>query len=459
MLLLAPVLLLSSTSRAQYGPFVELRFRSGSSRKREQIIGDVDWAVPSVKTQSQTLTYANVLGNGLGYSFEHNGKLIFLFGDTIGASSQYVPTYAPSVQPGLWKAHDPIASTSAQSATDPLVLSFFKNGSGTALEVDPVFPNGRHVNMGGNNIPASGISVNGNIYLVCTSGCKVVGGKGDYSHAFSVLTRFDPQAKAFHAIRRLSSLPGGHFVMTSPHLVGSDVYIFGVGEYRKSDIYLAKVPASSFESLKGIKYLHGPQRVLNQLPDWRPKLAMAEPVVRDPGSGGSAAPTIGNLSVAYCKQLQVWLMTFDGGRNVQGKAGIYFSYAASPTGPWSQPQLIFNTARDQVAPNFIRTFDSTTHQWAGPAGPTIGDQSTHPPTTTSGATFAPELVEPFTQLNGKVLTIYYTMSTWNPYTVVLMHSDFEAIPIKVMYDSRKPVNPRRKRPPGSARARRGTSPP
>src|SRR5580700_8804814 len=40
--------------------------------------------------------------------------------------------------------------------------------------------------------------------------------------------------------RTISKLPGGHFVFTALHTSGPDVYIFGVGDYRNSDVFLSK---------------------------------------------------------------------------------------------------------------------------------------------------------------------------------------------------------------------------
>ena len=57
----------------------------------EPIIGDVDWLwnAPgsNVPTASQTVTRFHILANGLGHSFENNGKLIFLFGDTLSETN------------------------------------------------------------------------------------------------------------------------------------------------------------------------------------------------------------------------------------------------------------------------------------------------------------------------------------------------------------------------------------
>jgi hypothetical protein len=59
----------------------QFEFVPGSSKKICQLIGDVDlqFGTPTI---SQTLTRAGVSGTDLGFSFEHNGKLYFLFGDT-----------------------------------------------------------------------------------------------------------------------------------------------------------------------------------------------------------------------------------------------------------------------------------------------------------------------------------------------------------------------------------------
>jgi hypothetical protein len=63
--------------------------------KLEQVIGDCDWTALSYAecqagmrqcdrpTASKTITSYHILGNGLGYSFEDHGKLLFPFGDTI----------------------------------------------------------------------------------------------------------------------------------------------------------------------------------------------------------------------------------------------------------------------------------------------------------------------------------------------------------------------------------------
>src|ERR1700680_1850623 len=56
-------------------------FVPGSSQKVCQLIGETDREF-NMPTVSQTETNYGLSGNDLGYSFEHNGKLWFLFGDS-----------------------------------------------------------------------------------------------------------------------------------------------------------------------------------------------------------------------------------------------------------------------------------------------------------------------------------------------------------------------------------------
>jgi hypothetical protein len=134
-------------------------------------------------------------------------------------------------------------------------------------------------------------------------------------------------------------------------------------------------------------------------------------------------PSIGNVSVVFSNELGLWLMTYDSfGRQSQSTAGIYFAYAREPWGPWSEPQLIFNPRRDGALGTFIHDPRIVPNPPGdGLNGPTIGFND---PVTTPGGPYAPYLIERFTRVSGDKLSIYYTLSTWNPYTIVEMRSDF-----------------------------------
>ena len=190
--------------------------------------------------------------------------------------------------------------------------------------------------------------------------------------------------------------PGGPFVI-----------IWGTGVYRKSDAYLAIVPAAHFESGKGARYFAGLDTAGN--PTWSDKESDATAIVQN--------GTMGDLSVTWCKDLGLWLMTYDS--RPSAPRGILFSYSPTPWGPWSEPQVLFNAVRDGALGKFIHNPRANPDD--GLAGPVIGKGQANPGGVHGGA-YAPYVIERFTKLEGAELDLYYVLSTWNPYVVVLMKS-------------------------------------
>jgi hypothetical protein len=385
---------------------ITLTWNPASTVKLEQVIGDKDWASAAKGTTlsvaSLTNTKYGVFGTDIGSSFEHNGRALFLFGDTRAED--------PTVNLG---AVDPIGYTTTTDGESSLILDFYKDNANRTLWVKPP-----GIALTGNNVPNAGISLSDGLYLVVNAGA-------DHSlvdinaNSYSALVKFDESAKTFTTGRTISRLPGGHFVYTSLHLSGTDVYMFGAGTYRKSDIYLSKTPASGFWAGTGTQYFAG--RVNGQ-PTWVSSEAAAVPIVQDNPSNGPAwpndNPSVGNMTVAYSADLGLWLMTYDGGRQSRATAGAYLTYAKDPWGPWAAPILIYNNPRDPGLGLFIHNPSISPSD--GLAGPTIGDND---PVTTPGGAYAPSIIERFTRVSGNTLRIYWLLSTWNPYTVVKMRSE------------------------------------
>jgi hypothetical protein len=98
---------------------------------------------------------------------------------------------------------------------------------------------------------------------------------------------------------------------------------------------------------------------------------------------------------------------------------VAFSYSRTPWGPWSEPQPIFNPIRDRA--KFIHNPKADPPD--GLSGPVIGKPKSEWEAT-AGGHYAPYVVERFTKVIGPELHIYYCLSTWNPYVVVLMKSRF-----------------------------------
>jgi hypothetical protein len=105
--------------------------------------------------------------------------------------------------------------------------------------------------------------------------------------------------------------------------------------------------------------------------------------------------------------------------------GIAFSYSRTPWGPWSPPQILFNAVRDGASGRFIHNPDARPDD--GVAGPVIGSGQANPAGVRGGA-YAPYVVERWTKRQGSELNLYYVLSTWNPYVVVLMKSRLQVEP-------------------------------
>jgi len=231
-----------------------------------------------------------------------------------------------------------------------------------------------------------------------------------------VLTKFTPPAN-FQPLRTISQLPEGHFVKFSLHIEpgtiaglppgGPFILVWGTGAYRKSDAYLSIVPAAQFESGSGTRYFAGLDA--GGAPAWSEKESDARAIVQN--------GTMGDLSVTWCKDLGLWLMTYDS--REPAPRGILFSSSRTPWGPWSDPQTIFNARRDGAVGKFIHNPQAFPDD--GLAGPVIGKGQANPQAVHGGA-YAPYVIERWTKVQGSELSIYYVLSTWNPYVVVLMKS-------------------------------------
>jgi hypothetical protein len=367
-----------------------LRYVAGSTVKVEQLLGEEDKQLLR-PTLSQTVTRYGIEGTDLGNSFEHAGRVYFLFGDTVGR---------------LRHALDTIATTDSNDPESGVRLDFLKSG-GDYLTIQPP-----GISMGAFEVPVAGISLGDEVYVAVSTNHSE-----DRSTDRSVLTRFTPPAN-FQPLRTISQLPEGHFVKFSLHIVesgtitgpppgGPFIFIWGTGAYRKSDAYLSIVPAAQFESGKGTRYFAGLDA--GSAPIWSEKESDAKPIVQN--------GTMGDLSVTWCKDLGLWLMTYDS--RDPAPRGILFSYSRTPWGPWSEPQIIFNAVRDGAVGKFIHNPQANPDD--GLAGPVIGKGQANPQAVHGGA-YAPYVVERWTKVRGSELSIYYVLSTWNPYVVILMKS-------------------------------------
>jgi hypothetical protein len=400
------------TSTGEEVKTLVIRYEPGSSTKLEQLIGDEDKELHK-PTRSQTVMRYQLQGTDLGYSFEHEGRVYFLFGDTLGS---------------LDRALDTIATTDTRDPEAGVRLDFLTINED---QYQPVRPHKREethrphrhfnkvryltiqppgISMGAFEVPVSSISLEGQMYVVVSTNHST-----DRTTDRSVLTKYIPPGR-FEPLRTISQLPAGRFIKMSMHtepgpiaglpLGGPFIIMWGTGVYRKSDAFLSVVPAAHFETGEGTRYFAGLDAVGK--PAWSERESDATPIVKN--------GTMGDLSVTLCKDLGLWLMTYD---RREPDRGVAFSYSRTPWGPWSEPQIIFNAVRDGALGKFIH--DPRSNPDDGLAGPVIGKGKANPAAVHGGA-YAPYVVERWTKFQGAELNLYYVLSTWNPYVVVLMKS-------------------------------------
>lgn len=390
------------------GAQVELRLLAVS--KLEQLVGDFDKHLRR-PTRGQTHSKYGVLGVDLGYPFEARGRLVFLFGDTIGTEGQ--------------SGSDAIGFSDDRDPEDGVALSFYTRPDGKFRPFRPLGRDGKETRLPGFEVPVAGIQVGQETFVAFKDNhAGDEDGSQDEGHQereptdVTQLARFDPETGEATTLCELSRQPGGKFQKISLRLAadgvglppgGPWVLMHGSGRHRRSDAYLAILPAASLASCSGLRYW---VRNDGDTPVWSEREADAAPLFRD-----SAAPgTIGELSFTYAAPIGRYVLTYDA---QDGLRRVLLRHAATPWGPFSEPITLFDLAKDGLG-TFIHDPRRATDD--GQAGPMIGKNKDHPEKMRGGV-YAPFVVERWTRLTGDELSLYFLISVWNPYTVELMRAD------------------------------------
>jgi hypothetical protein len=342
-----------------------------STRRVCQLTGDLDRAT-GMPTLNQTGKRFGVVATDLGSSFEHKGRLYFLFGDTWG-------------RPG---DRDVLAWTESKNPAR-IVLHFHRAGDGKWL---PLTVPG--IKQGAFEVPSGGISIAGTMYLVCTtdhSKQKVMGR--------SVLARSRDDGQTFKLLYELSRT---RFINVSFALAGDWLYVYGSGEYRQSSVCLARVKPTDIEDRSRLEYFGGLAR---GRPRWSPREADAAPLFRH--------DEVGEFSVSYLKPVKRYVLLY----NARKPRGITLRSARFPWGPWSEGTVIFDPGRDHGYGHFMHISSR-----ARPKADALSDPKRE---EEWGGEYGPYLMSRFTRGAKGRCRIYYTMSTWNPYQVMVMQSDLK----------------------------------
>jgi hypothetical protein len=350
----------------------------GSVSKVSQLIGDFDLE-KNTPTLSLTYTRFGVAGTDLGVSFEHQGETVFLFGDTIGRNAY----------PFSGK-DDSFAYTTDSAPDDGLNLTFYLGAAGKFLP--PWVPG---ISQKAFEVPMEGIEVNNQVYVFFTvnnTETKTMGG--------SILARLNYAELNFTYLYALSA---GKFINVHtaivdnsllpglPEHVGEGLLIWGSGDYRHSDPYLAYMPLHSIEDKSALRYFAGLTN--DGTPIWSMKESNAQALFHE--------PVIGELCVSWNQYLNRWIMLY---------SGVSMRSSPLPWGNWSNQQILFNPFTDNGYGHFMHR----------PGQDNISDPLRE---DEWGGAYGPYIIDEFTRGNAQSSEIYFTLSTWNPYTTILMKAE------------------------------------
>ena len=109
----------------------------------------------------------------------------------------------------------------------------------------------------------------------------------------------------------------------------------------------------------------------------------------------------------------------EAGYNRRNGRGIYLRTADKPWGPWSEPHRIFSPGEEGYCKFMYATFMPC--EGKGP-NPHDRSQLNDNNEISNGGEYAPFLIPSYTKFDGDTLSLYWVMSTWNPYQVVLMRT-------------------------------------
>ena len=365
--------------------------------------------------QTNNTSWANVYGTDLGVMWLNgdNGLTQLAFGDTFSG---------PNMS-GNWRSNVLLLSSDTQ-LYDGLTLI----NTGPALQFIPaarnqVFFIGSEVT----NIPSAAVYANDQNYVNYFS-VKSWDTPGRWTTNYSAISMYDPATDKWE-LQPSSVRSAGWFRSSTPYVAGSQnfqqaayvlepesrvapgdtryMYAFGTPSGRAGSAFLSRVPEGAITDLKQYEYWDGSTWV-------RDKPAVAAPIIGDsPNSAGLfgfvrdlannpnffggwfaglvGAKTGGNvseMSVQYNDYLDKYVVMYGNGAN-----SVILRTADTPEGTWSDPVTV-----------------ATAFQYPGLYAPLI-----HPLSGTGELTDAAG--------DPDISTLYWNMSLWGNYNVVLMETD------------------------------------
>jgi hypothetical protein len=217
----------------------------------------------------------------------------------------------------------------------------------------------------------------------------------------------------------------------------------GIGsEGRDAELYFAWLPMPVRDAMGRFDWK--PHYYAGSNPDGTPRFVDREvdstPLDLDAAESGEQPEepqdVVGQMSISWLPSLRRFVLIYGGdiGEGFSSaifradadkvrhdpRGALYVRFAEQPWGPWSTPRPLLTAgdgrrgveAVDQYAPGGLLHHDSC--QGATCAG---NDKSQ---ANNNGALYAPSIIEPWTQVRADSVDLFWFLSTWNPYQVVLL---------------------------------------
>jgi hypothetical protein len=442
----------------------------GSSKRICQLTGDTDW-MTNQPTDARTDTNAHLVGVDLGFPVDAGpgGPLFFLFGDAFPA------TTGSPIPPD-----DAIGYTTRTAAPDGqtcLDLKLVKQADAFAHPtVSPA------ILQGSFNVPTGGVFVDKKFYaFFWTDHCVALpptplGPLPATPLQLPAAYPACPQSSQFNTIGRSvlafasetapsifeqepgpvtrvplesATMPSG-FVYVTAARPGSHVRfprevkpifgqkpspyvpVFGVARYRASIPYLALAPKDTFGDPATWLFYAGQSGIEpnfvtraewesghNAAGQWTPPKG-AE-LYADSVIDNIDERCVGEHSVTYNTALRTWLLLY-----VCGPFRVEARTAPEPWGPWSAPTVLMSLAND---PGVVCTLIMNGVSGCGPSKTNSWQFTGQNP---GGFFYASFAMERFTQdktppgtVGTRTAEIFWLVSTWNPYQVIVMRSKLQ----------------------------------
>lgn len=464
--------------------------KPGSVRKICQVLGNTDFETGQ-PAPNRTLTRYGLYGTDLGQSFNWGLKTFFLFGDTVGLLEEGARREADVNEDTI--AYSTDTDPEDCLSLNFLAGTPRPSGFAAYLTPDVKRADGSKVANGAYEVPIAGFVVNNVMYVIFTTDVDWSGGlsypRGVYA---SVLGKSTDSGKTFTAVYDLSRYvwnnagdTGGKFINVSvatvnnadvpglPDASGSGILLWGSAWNLESSVYLAYLPAAKVGDKTAIRYFKG---MASGQPLWSAKEDDAVPVH---GMQSPSDAHVREMSVTWNAYLKKWLMFYGGG---------LYRFAAKPWGAWSDENVLYDAWANEGYCHYLHGYrqewcdgnDASCALSPCPYGDdeswlcdvkrcdSPGNDNYHPSFETApalspaesyycddtghlwkscdaayddlpvwyswrtdwGAPYAPYPITRFTKgVAGKSTDIYFLLSTWNPYNVVLMKATLELKPV------------------------------